>query len=115
MIIIEKIPFIHSGYHVLKYYNIADTTLLWNKIRWNGNMDQLNPAHGKTNNFLVNYYGPPSGYKMAGTNYPPWNTFPRYSLYRYLIRKNLNFSNNDIDWMSQFLPIKFRLDCRNRK
>ena len=33
-------------------------------------------AYGKTNNFLVNYYGPPSGYKIPGDNsYKPWGTF----------------------------------------
>ena len=50
----------------------------------------LIPAHGKTNNFLVNYYGPPSGYKLANTDYPPWNTFPRFSLYQIIDTKELS-------------------------
>ena len=63
------------------------------------------PTYGKTNNFLVNYYGPPSGYKLANTNYPPWNTFPRFSLYQIIDTKDYELpGNNDIDWMSQFMP-----------
>ena len=63
------------------------------------------PAHGKTNNFLVNYYGPPSGYKLANTDYPPWNTFPRFSMYQVLDTKEYDLpGENDIDWMSQFMP-----------
>ncbi len=63
------------------------------------------PAHGKTNNFLVNYYGPPSGYKLANTDYLPWNTFPRFSLYQILDTKEFELlGNNDLDWMSQFMP-----------
>ena len=101
-------PFYTLGLSCVKeYYNIADTTmLLWNKdqMEWKYGPIKI-PAHGKTNNFLVNYYGPPSGYKIAGTNYPPWNTFPRYSLYQILDTKDFELSgNNDIDWMSQFLP-----------
>ena len=80
-------PFYTLGLSCVKeYYNIADTTtLLWNKdqLEWKYGPIKI-PAHGKTNNFLVNYYGPPSGYKIAGTNYPPWSTFPRYSLYQIL-------------------------------
>ena len=101
-------PFYTLGLSCVKeYYNIADTTMLsWNKdqMEWKYGPIKI-PAHGKTNNFLVNYYGPPSGYKIAGTNYPPWNTFPRYSLYQILDTKDFELSgNNDIDWMSQFLP-----------
>ena len=101
-------PFYTLGLSCVKeYYNIADTTmLLWNKdqMEWKYGPIKI-PAHGKTNNFLVNYYGPPSGYKIAGTNYPPWNTFPRYSLYQILDTKDFELlGNNDIDWMSQFLP-----------
>ena len=40
-------------------------------------------SYGKTNNFLVNYYGPPSGYKIpGGDQFKPWSTFPRYSLFK---------------------------------
>jgi len=64
-------------------------------------------AYGATNNFLVNYYGPPSGYKIpSGENYPPWGTYPRYSL-AYIIDTDeitLNSMEEDIDWMNQFMP-----------
>ncbi|NQV38405.1 MAG: adenylate/guanylate cyclase domain-containing protein [Candidatus Marinimicrobia bacterium] len=64
-------------------------------------------AYGATNNFLVNYYGPPSGYKIPSEEYfPPWSTFSRYSL-AYIIDTDLVTLNNpeeDIDWMNQFIP-----------
>ena len=61
-------------------------------------------SYGKTNNFLVNYYGPPSGYKFPGKgNYKPWGTFPRYSLSQILDTKDYDLPE-DIDWMSQFIP-----------
>ena len=38
-------------------------------------------AYGQGNSFLVNYYGPPSGYKVRDQrNLPPWATFPKYCL-----------------------------------
>ena len=74
------------------------------KLNWNLGAIKI-PAHGKTNNFLVNYYGPPSGYKLANTDYPPWNTFPRFSMYQILDTKEYDLpGENDIDWMSQFMP-----------
>ncbi len=61
-------------------------------------------AYGKSNNFLVNYYGPPSGYKMPGNQgVRSWGTFPRYSLTQVIDTKEFELSE-DIDWMSQFLP-----------
>lgn len=91
------------------YLDFPDTTIprynsdegIWNfgplKIR----------AYGATNNFLVNYYGPPSGYKIPSVeNFPPWGTFPRYSL-AYIIdtdKVTLNNLEEDIDWMNQFMP-----------
>ena len=61
-------------------------------------------SYGKTNNFLVNYYGPPSGYKIPGDNgYKPWGTFPRFSLSQILDTQDYDLPE-DIDWMSQFLP-----------
>tara|TARA_B100000212_G_scaffold111155_1_gene82729 strand:- start:1666 stop:4218 length:2553 start_codon:yes stop_codon:yes gene_type:complete len=61
-------------------------------------------AYGKTNNFLVNYYGPPSGYKIPGDNsYKPWGTFPRFSLSQILDTQDYDIPE-DIDWMSQFIP-----------
>jgi len=61
-------------------------------------------SYGQTNNFLVNYYGPPSGYKIPGNNsYKPWGTFPRFSLSQILDTQEYDLPE-DIDWMSQFLP-----------
>ena len=61
-------------------------------------------AYGRSNNFLVNYYGPPSGYKMPGSqNVRSWGTFPRYSLTQVIDTKEFELSE-DLDWMSQFLP-----------
>ncbi len=64
-------------------------------------------AYGATNNFLVNYYGPPSGYKIPSEeNFPPWGTFPRYSL-AYIVDTDevtLRSPEEDIDWMNQFMP-----------
>ncbi|NIA18796.1 MAG: CHASE2 domain-containing protein, partial [Simkaniaceae bacterium] len=94
---------------VRAYLDFPDTTIprynsdkgIWNfgplKIR----------AYGATNNFLVNYYGPPSGYKIPSVeNFPPWGTFPRYSL-AYIVDTDMVTLNNpeeDIDWMNQFIP-----------
>ena len=90
-----------------EFLDIPDNiNLKWNKdiLYWNLGPIKI-PAHGKTNNFLVNYYGPPSGYKLANTDYPPWNTFPRFSMYQVLDTKEYDLpGENDIDWMSQFMP-----------
>ena len=60
-------------------------------------------SYGRTNNFLVNYYGPPSGYKFPGNdNYKPWGTFPRFSLSQVLDTQDYDLPE-DIDWMSQFI------------
>ena len=62
------------------------------------------PTYGRTNNFLVNYYGPPSGYKMPGKiDVKPWGTFPRFSLSQILDTQDYDLPE-DIDWMSNFLP-----------
>ena len=64
-------------------------------------------AYGQGNSFLVNYYGPPSGYKVRDQrNLPAWATFPKYSL-AYIIDTDdvtLRDPMEDFDWMSQFLP-----------
>ena len=73
------------------------------ELIWNFGDFRIN-SYGRTNNFLVNYYGPPSGYKIPGDNpYKPWGTFPRFSLSQVLDTKDYNLPE-DIDWMSQFLP-----------
>ncbi len=74
-----------------------------NNLVWNFG-DLKIKSYGKTNNFLVNYYGPPSGYKYPGNdNYKPWGTFPRFSLSQILDTQDYDLPE-DIDWMSQFLP-----------
>ena len=61
-------------------------------------------SYGKTNNFLVNYYGPPSGYKIpGGDQFKPWSTFPRYSLSQVIDTYDYDLPE-DMDWMSQFIP-----------
>ncbi|MFQ6606828.1 MAG: CHASE2 domain-containing protein, partial [Fidelibacterota bacterium] len=65
------------------------------------------PPYGKTNTFLVNYYGPASGYKLqTQENVPAWGTFPRFSLAQVIDTEDfmLRSPEEDIDWMSQFLP-----------
>ena len=90
-----------------EFLDVSDTNKLkWDKddLIWSIGPIHI-PAYGKTNNFLVNYYGPPSGYKLANTDYPPWSTFQRFSLYQVLDTKEFDLpGNNDIDWMSQFMP-----------
>ena len=101
-------PYFTLGLSCVKeYYGIDDTTkLIWEKENLLWKLGPISiPAHGKTNNFLVNYYGPPSGYKIANTDYPPWNTFPRFSLHQILDTKEFELPGNyDLDWMSQFMP-----------
>ena len=72
--------------------------LLWNF----GDLNII--SYGRTNNFLVNYYGPPSGYKIpGGNNFKPWGTFPRFSLSQILDTQDYDLPE-DLDWMSQFIP-----------
>ncbi len=76
------------------------------KLVWHyGPYDIL--SYGKVNNFLDNYYGPPSGYKLPPEyNLPVWGTFPRYSV-AYIVDNSdidLRDPEEDIDWMDQFIP-----------
>lgn len=73
------------------------------KLEWT--FDNLKiKSYGRTNNFLVNYYGPPSGYKVPGRNdLKAWSTFPRFSLSQILDTQDYDIPE-DIDWMSQFIP-----------
>ena len=57
-----------------RFLDIPDNIKLeWNKDKLNWNLGAISSCL-KTNNFLVNCYGPPSGYKLANADYPPWNT-----------------------------------------
>ena len=73
------------------------------KLEWK--FDDLRiKSYGRTNTFLVNYYGPPSGYKIPGRDdLKPWGTFPRFSLSQILDTQDYDLPE-DIDWMSQFIP-----------
>ena len=64
-------------------------------------------AYGAGNTFLVNYYGPPSGYKIKGRqDLPPWSTFSKYSLAYIIDTEDVTLRDplEDLDWMSQFIP-----------
>ena len=64
-------------------------------------------AYGAGNSFLVNYYGPPSGYKYPGEkDLPAWGTFPKFSLAYVIDTEDVTLRDpmEDLDWMSQFLP-----------
>ena len=82
-----------------------DAVPTFNADNLSWNFGDLNiTSYGRTNNFLVNYYGPPSGYKIPGhKNLKPWGTFPRYSLSQILDTQDYDLSE-DLDWMSQFIP-----------
>lgn len=64
-------------------------------------------TYGYGNTFLVNYYGPPSGYRLRGEQQlPAWGTFPRYSLAYIIDTEDITLRDpaEDLDWMDQFLP-----------
>ena len=91
------------------FYGISDTSKPYfdsDNLTWQYG-DYNIKAYGQGNSFLVNYYGPPSGYKIRDQrNLPPWATFPKYSL-AYIIDTDdvtLRDPMEDLDWMSQFLP-----------
>ena len=90
---------------VKSFLNISDSAVpIYNakKLEWEFG-DLKIRSYGRTNNFLVNYYGPPSGYKFPGNeNYKPWGTFPRFSLSQVLDTQDYDLPE-DIDWMSQFI------------
>ena len=82
-----------------------DAVPTFNADNLSWNFGDLNiTSYGRTNNFLVNYYGPPSGYKIPGSkNLKPWGTFPRFSLSQILDTQDYDLPE-DLDWMSQFIP-----------
>ena len=94
---------------VKSFLDIPDTTVprfdpanhIWNYG------DLRIKAYGNSNTFMVNYYGPASGYKLqTEEDYPAWGTFPRYSLAYVIDTEDIDLRDpmEDIDWMSQFLP-----------
>ena len=89
-----------------EYLDISDDAIpIWDGDNLVFNFGNLKiKSYGRTNNFLVNYYGPPSGYKFPGDeNIKSWGTFPRFSLSQILDTEDYDMPE-DIDWMSQFLP-----------
>lgn len=62
------------------------------------------PISGRGERFLVNYYGPASGVKLGEGE--AWKTFNRYPLSNVVDIGNVELRDpdEDIDWMSQFLP-----------
>ena len=82
-----------------------DAVPTFNADNLSWNFGDLNiTSYGRTNNFLVNYYGPPSGYKIPGRkNLKPWGTFSRFSLSQILDTQDYDLPE-DLDWMSQFIP-----------
>ena len=104
---------------VKAFADLPDTTVPRynsNERTWTYGPYSIN-AYGNSNAFLVNYYGPPSGYRlrsvsekwkqMFGGNIPdPWGTFPRISLAKVVDTKDIDLKNplEDVDWMTQFLP-----------
>ena len=82
-----------------------DAVPTFNADNLSWNFGDLNiTSYGRTNNFLVNYYGPPSGYKIpGGKNLKPWGTFPRFPLSQILDTQDYDLPE-DLDWMSQFIP-----------
>jgi len=94
---------------VKSFLGISDTTMPRfdpDNHLWNYGGLKIN-AHGNSNTFLVNYYGPASGYKLPlEEDYPAMGTFPRYSLAYIIDTEDISLSDpmEDIDWMSQFIP-----------
>ena len=101
-------PYLTLGLEcVQEFFDFPDTVKpVWNGQNQSWIFGPLNiQSHGRTNTFLVNYYGPPSGNNLQKANAPPWLTFPRYSLYQILDTHDFELSEEaDMDWMSQFIP-----------
>jgi len=94
---------------VKAFEGISDTTKPYfdkETLTWTyGN--KIIKAYGAGNSFLVNYHGPPSGYKYRGEkDLPAWGTFPKYSLSYIIDTEDVTLRDpvEDLDWMSQFLP-----------
>jgi len=91
---------------VKAFADLPDTTVPRynsNERTWTYGPYSIN-AYGNSNAFLVNYYGPPSGYRlrsvsekwkqMFGGNIPdPWGTFPRISLAKVVDTKDIDLKN----------------------
>ena len=91
------------------FHNVPDTAKPYfdrDNLTWTYGNNKIK-AYGAGNSFLVNYYGPPSGYKYAGEkDMPAWGTYPKYSLAYVIDTEDVTLRDpmEDLDWMSQFLP-----------
>ncbi|MFB0515221.1 MAG: CHASE2 domain-containing protein [Candidatus Neomarinimicrobiota bacterium] len=93
------------GLKALKEYRgIPDTVQL--RPSWGTNEILYGPftikTYGKRANFMVNFYGPPSGKSLPGEE--PWKTFDRYPLSNVLddAEFELKYIEEDSDWMDFF-------------
>ena len=91
------------------FHNVPDTAKPYfdrDNLTWTYGNNKIK-AYGAGNSFLVNYYGPPSGYKYTGEkDLPAWGTYPKYSLAYVIDTEDVTLRDpmEDLDWMSQFLP-----------
>ncbi len=89
-----------------KYLELSDETLP--SVDYDNNVINYGPLtipiSSSPGRFLVNYYGPPSGIKIGEGE--AWETFNRYPLSNVVdvVDVELRDPDEDIDWMSQFLP-----------
>lgn len=94
---------------VKAFADLPDTTMPrynQDERRWTYGPYSIN-AYGRSNTFLVNYYGPASGYRVqTEENLPPWGTFPRFSVAHVIDTEEIDLKDSmeDVDWMTQFLP-----------
>ena len=94
---------------VKAFADLPDTTIPRydpNDRTWTYGPYSMN-AYGRSNTFFVNYYGPPSGYRLqTEENLPPWGTFPRFSVAHVIDTEDIDLRDplEDVDWMTQFLP-----------
>lgn len=96
---------------VQAFSGIGDTVIPQfhiDNISWTYGHFQIKP-YGRTNSFLINWYGPPSGYVASSKGYQsPWATFQRFSLAQIIDTEDFMLSNpdEDVDWMDQFISGK---------
>ena len=91
---------------IQRYLDFPDSTL----PRFNDNYTNLKygplqiPFFSSDARFLVNIYGPPSGYNIIDNE--AWKTFNRYPLSNVIdvFDVDLNDLDEDTDWMENFLP-----------
>jgi len=91
---------------IQKYLELPDETLPSVDYEKNSlNYGPLTiPISSPPGRFLVNYYGPPSAIKIGERD--AWETFNRYPISNIVdvADVDLNDFDEDIDWMSQYLP-----------